>query len=196
MKKLLINFTRLYKLSDAGPITRRYFVIGVFDGALTVLGIILGAYLVHGGSESAATSGVIGTSIGGLIALGISSSWGAYEVEHLEQVRVKREKDLVMLTEINDSVHEQASHFAIIWGAFIHGIAPVIAGIIPILPFFFMDDFTTAVLTGGAIALATLFVTGFQMGRGAKASGIVYGFRLLFAGIVTALMIILLGIQH
>lgn len=80
MKNIFSSFARLYKLSDAGPITRRYLVIGVFDGALTVLGIILGAYLVHGGSETAAVSAVIGTSAGGIIALGISSAWGAYEI--------------------------------------------------------------------------------------------------------------------
>src|SRR5438445_719342 len=33
------------EITNVGPIIRRYFVIGAFDGALTVLGIVIGAYL-------------------------------------------------------------------------------------------------------------------------------------------------------
>ena len=33
----------LDEVTDLGPVVRRYFVIGAFDGALTVLGIIIGA---------------------------------------------------------------------------------------------------------------------------------------------------------
>src|SRR3990172_2312202 len=42
------------EITNLGPIARRYFVIGAFDGALTILGIIVGAYaagvsaVVHG----------------------------------------------------------------------------------------------------------------------------------------------------
>src|SRR5207249_1710066 len=39
------------EITNVGPIIRRYFVIGAFDGALTVLGIIIGAYAV-GASET------------------------------------------------------------------------------------------------------------------------------------------------
>lgn len=44
IKKTLKRWKRYHKISDAGSITRRYFVMNAFDGALTMLGVIIGAY--------------------------------------------------------------------------------------------------------------------------------------------------------
>ena len=114
----------------------------------------------------------------------------------MEQMRVKRTKDFAMLKEFDDSVHEEASRFTIKLGAFVHGIAPVPAGLIPLIPFYLVADFELAVILALIFTLTLLFLTGFQMGHSARASGIVYGFRLLFAGIVTATIILVLGIGH
>ncbi len=37
------NLKYLFGLTKSASIARRYFVIGAFDGALTVLGVIIGA---------------------------------------------------------------------------------------------------------------------------------------------------------
>ncbi len=47
-------------------IARRYFVMNAFDGALTMLGILVGAYL----SGNASTTLVITAGIGASIAMG------------------------------------------------------------------------------------------------------------------------------
>lgn len=196
-RRFVSEFTRLYKISDAGPLTRRYLVIGVFDGALTVLGITLGAFMAYTVTHDAGTiKGLIAAAIGGTIALGISSFYGAYEVESLEQKRIKHDKDLAMLEEIDNSIHEEASRFAMLWGALIHGLAPIPAGLLPIIPFYLITDFNLALILSMTIVSSLLFITGFQMGRGARTSGIYYGFRLVFAGVVTATVIILLGFKH
>jgi len=41
-------------ITNVGPIVRRYFVIGAFDGALTILGVIIGAYAGGAGEEEKA----------------------------------------------------------------------------------------------------------------------------------------------
>src|SRR2546427_537976 len=50
------------EITNVGPIIRRYFVIGAFDGALTVLGIIIGAYAV--GASEAHKALILSASIG------------------------------------------------------------------------------------------------------------------------------------
>ncbi|MCJ2532983.1 MAG: hypothetical protein LN411_03550 [Candidatus Thermoplasmatota archaeon] len=42
------NLKYLFGLTKSASIARRYFVIGAFDGALTVLGVIIGAYCGRG----------------------------------------------------------------------------------------------------------------------------------------------------
>src|SRR2546427_3999582 len=50
------------EITNVGPIVRRYFVIGAFDGALTVLGIIIGA--VGAGATEAHKPLILSASVG------------------------------------------------------------------------------------------------------------------------------------
>ncbi|MFX0113804.1 MAG: VIT1/CCC1 transporter family protein [Candidatus Hodarchaeota archaeon] len=188
----LRSFGQLYKISECGSITRRYTVIGAFDGALTVLGIILGAVIASVDSATVVVSG----GIGGIVALGISSAWGALEIEILEQKRRAKEDEDAMLVRIENSIHTRAATFATYWSAFVHGIAPVPAGLIPLLPFFFIPDLILAATVATAIALFMLFSLGFVMGYICDESGIYYGGRMMLAGLVTTLALLILGIQH
>ena len=45
IKQTLKEWKRYYQVSEVGPITRRYFVMNAFDGALTMLGVVIGAYV-------------------------------------------------------------------------------------------------------------------------------------------------------
>src|SRR2546430_3546446 len=65
------------EITNVGPIIRRYFVIGAFDGALTVLGIIISSS-AFGDLESHKAL-VLSASFGAAIALAVSSAAGAYE---------------------------------------------------------------------------------------------------------------------
>src|SRR3989304_1914481 len=67
------------EITNVRPIIRRYFVIGAFDGALTVLGIIIGASAF--GDLEAHKALIVSASIGAAIALAVSSAVGAYEAE-------------------------------------------------------------------------------------------------------------------
>src|SRR3989304_4815879 len=65
--------------TNVGPIGRRYFVIGAFDGALTILGIVVGAFAVGAGEETRHL--VIIASISAAIGLAAGGAVGAYEAE-------------------------------------------------------------------------------------------------------------------
>src|SRR3989442_1992344 len=77
------------EITNVGPIIRRYFVIGAFDGALTGLGIIIGAYAV--GAAETHKALILSASIGAAGALPVSIPIGAYEPQPVQ-------KKLVILT--------------------------------------------------------------------------------------------------
>ncbi|MHA1974236.1 MAG: VIT1/CCC1 transporter family protein [Candidatus Hodarchaeales archaeon] len=134
MGQKLDNLHELYNISNAAAITRRYLVIGAFDGVLTALGIILGAVI----SGEATTSIIVSGTIGGMLALAISSAWGAYEIEKIEQSRVTIERNKCLLEEFSHTVHDRASSFLVRWGAFVHGVSPLVAGLLMVIPFLFL----------------------------------------------------------
>ena len=45
INKTLKRWKRYHQISEVGDITRRYFVMNAFDGALTMLGVVIGAYV-------------------------------------------------------------------------------------------------------------------------------------------------------
>ncbi|MCW8893841.1 MAG: hypothetical protein OQL18_11070, partial [Deltaproteobacteria bacterium] len=78
---LLLDITRSRSLA------RRYFVVNGFDGALTMLGIIMGFYV----SDRANLSIIINSCFGAAIALGMSGLSSAYISESAEQKKELQE---------------------------------------------------------------------------------------------------------
>jgi len=178
------------ELTDWKSISRRYFVIGAFDGALTILGVVLGAYATgHMNKEL-----VLGAGTGGGIALGISSFVGAYEAERVEAKLGKRDIERALLHEIGGD-QEKAHSFSMLFSSFIHGIAPLIAAFVPIIPFLFFEGTVAMVLAIG-ITFALLFIIGAYLGTLTKERAIISGIRLLLVGMATAAICYLLGGVH
>ena len=177
------------EITNVGPIIRRYFVIGAFDGALTVLGIIIGASAFGTLEEHKAL--VLSASIGAAIALAVSSAVGAYEAERVEKKLDIRTIERAMLARLSEE-HREAFQFAAILSAIVHGIAPLIAGLLPILPFVFLDA-RTATVVAVAITLVILFLLGVYLGNLVRERVLVTGLRFAAAGIGTAAILWLLG---
>ena len=177
------------EITNVGPIIRRYFVIGAFDGALTVLGIIIGASAFGTLEEHKAL--VLSASFGAAIALAVSSAVGAYEAERVEKKLDIRTIERAMLARLSEE-HREAFQFAAILSAIVHGIAPLIAGLLPILPFVFLDA-RTATVVAVAITLVILFLLGVYLGNLVRERVLVTGLRFAAAGIGTAAIMWLLG---
>jgi predicted membrane protein (TIGR00267 family) len=177
------------EITKVGPILRRYFIIGAFDGALTVMGIILGAIVAGAGEEH--RNLVLAMSFSAAIALSISSLVGAYEAERVERKINQTTLEHAMLAELGET-HRDAFAFASLASAGVHGIAPLIASLVPVIPFLFAS-FADAVWISIAITLALLFVMGAYMGRMAKEHMMFSGLRFVAAGLVTAIILWLLG---
>jgi VIT1/CCC1 family predicted Fe2+/Mn2+ transporter len=114
-----IDKYRIYSnITDITSVSRRYFVIGFFDGVLTVLGMIMGAHLSGGATSEIVISAGIATGL----ALGISSGWGAYEAEKIEQTIAMREKQKALLVNRESNTITKAHDFATYVSSTVHGV--------------------------------------------------------------------------
>lgn len=173
-------------ITNVGPIVRRYFVIGAFDGALTILGVVIGASVANAGSKV-----IIGASVAAGIGLAVSSTVGAYEAERVEKKLDQYTLERAMLTKMSEE-HRDAFRFAAVVSALVHGIAPLIAGILPVVPFLFFD-IATATVGAIVITLAILFTVGTYLGRLVRDRLFVTGLRFVAAGVATAVLLWVLG---
>ncbi len=176
------------RLTNLASLSRRYFVIGAFDGALTVLGVVMGAYF--GGSMNVKI--ILTSGLGGAIALGVSSFWGAWEAEKAEREKEFRELERHLLEDLSNSIYAEAKTFAIFWASFIHGIAPVVMALVPLSPFLFMDV-TQAIWVSIGVTLASLFIIGVYLGNISGQNVLWAGLRMVLAGVATALICMLIG---
>ena len=186
------NIKYLFELTKSAPIARRYFVIGAFDGALTVLGVIIGAYVAEASVHpELARQLIIGAGLAGGIALAVSSAVGAYEAERVEHILCHRNLEQAMLSSV-EGARKEAMTVSIVVSATVHGAAPMIAAAVPLVPFFFMP-LHEAVVTGIVITMIFLFVLGAFLGSLIKEIFVYTGLRFVIAGLATAIVLILIG---
>ncbi len=177
------------EITNVGPIVRRYFVIGAFDGALTVLGIVIGA--TAAGATEAHKALILSASVGAAVALAVSSAIGAYEAERVEKKLDIRTIERALLARLSEE-HREAFRFAAIVSAVAHGVAPLIAALLPLIPFVFLDV-RSATLAAIGITLAILFVIGAYLGTLVRERVFVTGLRFVAAGLGTAGVLWFLG---
>ncbi len=192
---------RIYwRMTELGSLTRRYIVIGAFDGALTIVAIVLAAMasvlITHSTIE---TDTIILSGLGAAVGLAISSGWGAYEAERVERRLELDELEHVMHRSMRKSLQVSAIRFATYWGGFVHAIAPLPASIIPLIPLIIFPDpavFVTVAIYSVVITLVFLMGLGIWMGRTAKINPITTGFRMVLAGLITAAICAVIGASH
>lgn len=180
------------KLTRSGAIARRYFVIGAFDGALTILGVIIGAYVSQGQNHpDLARHLILAAGFAAGIALAISSAVGAYEAERVEHLLQHHQLEKAMLRHV-EGARVDAMRVSISFSALSHGIAPLVAAFVPLLPFFFMS-LNDAVVTAIVVTLGFLFALGAYLGSLIREMIVYTGLRFVIAGLATAIILIFVG---
>lgn len=188
----LARWRKYSEISDLGPIVRRYFVMNAFDGALTMLGVVIGAAMSH--AESPAV--IIAAGISGSFAMGISGFSGAYMAESAERTKELKDMEKALLKPLDDdSVHKEAAMFATRATAIVDAISPAIAALAVISPYFLVPfgilTMSAAFIAALAITLATLAVLGMYLARVTDENMLWHGLKMLVVGIVTALLCVL-----
>ncbi|MFX1474318.1 MAG: VIT1/CCC1 transporter family protein [Promethearchaeota archaeon] len=187
-----------WRMADLGSLTRRYIVIGAFDGALTIVAIVLAALAsVLLASSLIDPETIIISGLGAAVGLAISSGWGAYEAERVERRLELDELEHVMHRSMEKSLQVQAIRFATLWGGLVHAMAPLPAALIPLIPIvIFPAEFVIAAISSVVITLIFLMCLGVWMGRTAKINPLTTGLRMVLAGLITAAICAVIGAVH
>jgi predicted membrane protein (TIGR00267 family) len=181
-------------ISNIGEISRRYFVMNAFDGALTMLGVVIGACLAN--IRSPLT--IISAGLAGSLAMGISGVSGAYMAEKAERIKKLKSLERAMMKELRETIHYRSQIFAVFAAAAVDGLSPFLAGICVISPFiavnFNLLDFNLAFFSSISIALAILLLLGIYLAKISDESMILYGVQMIVIGGITVLLCVLISI--
>jgi len=187
--KFLLRITRTH------DIARRYFVVNGFDGALTMLGLVIG-FLISGTTD---LSVIINVCLGAAIALGMSGASSAYVSEAAERERALGNLEKSMIKDLHASAHGEAARGVPLLIALVNGLAPLSISLLILVPLFVenagavlpVSPLYMAVL----IALLLIFLLGVFLGRVAGVSWLRSGIQTLLVAIATATLIYLFARQ-
>lgn len=191
LKERIKEFKKLLKFFEAEGIYRRYFFMNMFDGALTTLGIIIGAYF-----SGAYLKTIIGAAFGAGIAMGLSGFSGAYITERAEKLKKLNELKKAMLMDLNNSIHEKSVELTAFIAAIVDGLSPVLAVTLSITPFLLtlinLISLQEAFYLSIIIIAGLLFAMGAFLGKISKENIILSGVKMMLIGATAAILIMLL----
>ncbi len=181
-----------YTILVEHEIVRRYIIINSFDGALTILGIVVAVFM----SGITDPKLIIIPSIGASIAMCVSGIWGSYAAERAEIRKKIRVIEAHLMKDLSGTeFSRKRERMAWIIGV-VDGIIPLILALILIAPFFFVPTGQLAMKTAYVLSLVmvaiNLFLLGAFAGRIAKESMIKQGIIMVFAGVIIAVIFLVL----
>jgi predicted membrane protein (TIGR00267 family) len=177
-------------LADSSRIARRYFVVNGFDGALAMLGIILGFYT----AENIGLDVVISACLGASIALGISGFSSAYISEVAERKQALDTLQQAMISDLQRSAHGHASRIAPLWIATVNGAAPLLIALLIMLPLWLAQgtafSANQALSAAIGVTLLLIFLLGVFLGKISTTFWLWAGLRALLVAAVTASLVL------
>jgi predicted membrane protein (TIGR00267 family) len=189
---------RALELTRGVEIARRYLAMNAFDGALTMLGLILGGLLtINPLNFQPGFTAVLLAAMGTSMAMAISGFSGSYLAESAERDREVEDLGRAMLTDMSGSMYAKAGRTTSVVVALVDGASPAIAAFIIIIPLLFVPtgfmDYRIAFYISIGICMLLLFVLGLFLGAVSKKNMWSYGAKTLFAGIMTAILMLTLS---
>jgi len=167
------------------------FANNSFDGILTIMGILLGAYYAK--IDNAMV--IIKTGLGASIAMGVSGAWGAYYTEKAERKKKLHDMEKMLLKDMKNTKVEKSEKFAIKIITAIDGLSPFLSSLVVIIPFFFINgNLMPAYIASMLIAFTLLGLLGAFLGKISKDNIPKVVFRMVIAGIVCILLTLVLQI--
>ncbi len=181
----------LLRISDSEQITRRYFVVNGFDGALAMLGLLAGFRV----SAPVPIAVVITSTLATAFALAMSGMSSAYISESAERRRSLLELEQAMVTRLPDSHHARAAGWVPWLVAFVNGAAPMLFCMIIIAPLWLAErgllPSEDPILVSAAVGFGLVFLLGVFLGRVGSTFWLWSGLRAVTVAGVTVALIIL-----
>lgn len=182
--RLLLRITRSH------DIARRYLVVNGFDGALAMLGLLMGFYVSADVSVDTMLSACFGTAVA-LMMSGLSS---AYISESAERRRELRELEEAMITDLDESAHAKAARLVPWLIAAVNGLSPFALAALIISPLWLHELGVTAITSpleaAIVIAFVSLFCLGLFLSYVSRTFWLWSALRTLLVAVVTALIIL------
>jgi len=182
----------LLRITRSHRIARRYFVVNGFDGALAMLGLIIG-FLISAPDNLTVINNVC---LGAGIALSMSGISSAYISEAAERKRALGKLEEAMVADLSESAHGDAARRVPMMIAMVNGLAPLVISLLILLPLWLANNGihlpVSPLYASIAIALLLIFLLGVFLGRIAGASWLRSGIQTLLVALVTAAIIYLL----
>ena len=180
-------------ITRSKSILRRYFVMNAFDGAMTSLGVVIGSYITNIDDPKS----VLGVILVSGVAMAVSGFSGTYMTESAERSHSLHALEDAMLIDLEMTDFGKATKIVSLFAAFVDGSAPFLASLPCIIPFilalFGLLPVHIAFYSSIFASLAVLFVLGFYLGRVSEKNVLVSGIKMVVAGIVVALIALILG---
>jgi predicted membrane protein (TIGR00267 family) len=180
----------LLYITGSRGIARRYVVVNGFDGALTMLGLIMGFHA--GGGVPAAVA--LSACLGAAIALAVSGLSSAYLSEAAERRKALRELESAMIVKLGRSAHGQATRLVPVMIALVNGLSPLVISLLITLPLWLssqqipmpMEPMDASI----GIAFLIIFLLGIYLGRIERSFWLWSGIRAVLIAAVTSGVII------
>jgi predicted membrane protein (TIGR00267 family) len=186
----LQNIGTYLRLTGAQKIIRRYFAMNAFDGAMTSLGVVMGAWL----SGINDPRSVISVILTGGVAMMVSGFSGTYMTESAERSHSLNELEDAMLIDLDNTIYSRAGKFVSIFAAIVDGSAPFLASIPAVVPFLLPGlALQTGFIVSAIASLLTLFALGIYLGRISGENILYSGAKMVVSGIAVALIALLLN---
>jgi predicted membrane protein (TIGR00267 family) len=182
----------LFSISRTSDIVRRYFVVNGFDGALTMLGMIIGFMM----SVTDDLSVIINACLGAAVALGMSGLSSAYISEVAERKRELVKLEQAMIVDLHQTAHGEAARWVPLWIALVNGASPLFISLLILLPLWLANAGLALPLEplymSIIVALVLIFLLGVLLGQIAGISWLRSGIQTMLVAAVTAILIYLL----
>lgn len=158
---------------------------GFVDGSLSTLGIVIGA-------STASSSIIIAAALGGAVANGISNTVSALSAAQAEEYMDLRqlEKAMVVKDLKNSALERRIGKMTAIAGI-IDGLATIIGGAIPILPYLFTPPLEAMFISIGLV-IAVTFIIGLYLGRVSKRNILFSALKMAVFTIIVAVAVYLI----
>ena len=181
----------LLRITGSHGIIRRYFVVNGFDGALTMLGLILGFLL----STPTELSVMISACMGAAIALGVSGISSAYISEGAERRRALSRLEGAMITDLQESAHGRATRWVPMLIALVNGLAPFLISLVILSPLWLANMGValpvSPLYAAVGVALVLIFLLGVFLGKIEGISWLFSGIKTLLVALLTVVLIML-----
>lgn len=168
---------------------RRYFVVNGFDGALTMLGLIIGFTL----SATDDIAMIIKVCLAAALALTVSGVSSAYISESAERQRALDNLQAAMIHDLQDSEHGRAARWTPLLVALVNGLAPLLISLLILLPLWLANHHIALpfppLYMAIFAAMLLLFLLGVFLGHISGGSLLQSGFRTLLVASVTVVLI-------